>query len=365
VIRLSIIATIILLCAKVCVLASDEQANADEHGSSLRWRITPFPVFSYSPDTKFVGGVGTIINSIPKDPDVNLEDHIKIIAFYTQNKQYELMTESEWYAFNNFLQIRCDASMERYPSYYYGIGPDTPISMKEKYTYKSISFFFAPLVKAINTFYIGPAFDFTRYAVEKYETNGEIDKMSAGSRLTKTPGIGGIISYDTRKEGFYIHSGELIEMNFIHYNKKMGSAYNFNKFSVNLKKYYKLYSSVICGQIYTEILDGDIPFYSYPSIGGEDINQLRGYLFSRYVDKFLTNIQVEYRFPVIWRFGMVIFAGIGEAEHKFSAFTNHPRVAGGAGVRFMIDKESKINLRLDFAYNGNDILTYFNILEAF
>jgi hypothetical protein len=31
----------------------------------------------------------------------------------------------------------------------------------------------------------------------------------------------------------------------------------------------------------------------------------------------------------------------------------------------MIDEESNINLRLDFAYNGNDVLTYFNILEAF
>ena len=62
---------------------------------------------------------------------------------------------------------------------------------------------------------------------------------------------------------------------------------------------------------------------------------------------------------------MVIFAGIGEVEHKFSEFTNHPRAAGGAGIRFMIDKESKINVRLDFAYNGNDVLTYFNILEAF
>jgi hypothetical protein len=62
---------------------------------------------------------------------------------------------------------------------------------------------------------------------------------------------------------------------------------------------------------------------------------------------------------------MVIFAGVGEVEHKFSAFTNHPHAAGGTGIRFMIDEEYKINLRLDFAYNGKDILTYFNVLEAF
>ena len=67
----------------------------------------------------------------------------------------------------------------------------------------------------------------------------------------------------------------------------------------------------------------------------------------------------------MWRLGLAIFAGVGEVEHKFSAFTNNPRPAGGGGIRFMIDRESKINVRLDFAYNGNDVLTYFNILEAF
>ena len=355
----SIIAMIILLCVKVSVFGSDEQAAKER-----TVKIVPFPIVAYSPDTRFVGGAGAIINSTPENQNLE-EDNIKIMAFYTQNKQYKLLAESEWYFLNNFLQVRCDASTEKYPSEYYGIGPDTPISMKEKYTYKDISFFFAPLAKVIDALYIGPAFDFTRYNIEKSETGGEIDRMSADSRLTKTPGIGGIISYDTRKDGFYIYSGELIEIDFIRYSEKMGSAYNFNKFSVNLKKYYKLYSSVICGQIYTEILNGDIPFYSYPSVGGDDVNQLRGYLNDRYIDKFLTNIQIEYRSPTIWRFGVVIFAGIGEVEHKFSAFTNHPHAAGGAGIRFMIDKESKINVRIDFAYNGNDVLTYFNILEAF
>ncbi|MCL2155130.1 MAG: BamA/TamA family outer membrane protein [Leptospirales bacterium] len=367
-IRFKIIIAIIFLCVKISttVDASDEQTIADEHSSSLQCRIIPFPICAYSPDTRFMGGIGAIINLIPQDQSVGAqEDHIKVMAYYTQNKQYGVLLENEFYFLNDFLQVRCDTGIEKFPSEYYGIGPDTPDSMKENYTYKGIPFFFAPLVKVFNSLYIGPAFDFMRYSVEKYETGGEIHRMSADSRLTKISGIGGIISYDTREDDFYTYRGELIEVSFIRYSERMGSDYNYNKFSINIKKYYKLYSSVICGQIYTEMLGGDIPFYSYPSIGGDNVNNLRGYLDARYVDKFLTNIQIEYRFPVIWRFGMALFAGIGEAEHKFSAFTNHPHAAGGAGVRFMIDEESKINLRLDFAYNGNEVLTYFNILEAF
>ena len=229
--KLSIIAMIILLCVKVSASTSDEQAT---NGRAVK--IVPFPIFAYSPDTRFVGGAGAIINSTPENQNLE-EDNIKFMAFYTQNKQYKLLAESKCYFLNNFLQVRCDTSTEKYPSEYYGIGPNTPISMKEKYTYKDISFFFTPLAKVIDTLYIGPVFDFTRYTVEKYEAGKEIDRMTADSRLTKTSGIGGIISYDTRKDGFYIYSGELIEISFIRYSEKMGSTCNFNKFSLNLKKY--------------------------------------------------------------------------------------------------------------------------------
>ncbi|MCL1864724.1 MAG: BamA/TamA family outer membrane protein [Spirochaetes bacterium] len=367
-IRLKIIIAVTLICVKISATAdaSDEQTINEKTINGETIRIIPFPICAYSPDTRFMAGLGAIITLAAQEQSVSAqEDHIKIMTFYTQNKQYGVNVESDFYFLNDFLQVRCDTDIERFPSEYYGIGPDMPSSMKENYTYKSVRFFFAPLFKVFNALYIGPGFDFMRYSVEKYETGGEVDRMSSGSRSTKIFGSGGIISYDTRKDDFYTYRGELIEISLIKYNEKTGSDYNYNKFSIDIRKYYKLYSSVICGQIYSEILGGDIPFYSYPSIGGDDVTNLRGYLDGRYVDKFLTNIQIEYRFPVIWRFGMVIFAGIGEVGHKISSFTNHPHAAAGTGIRFMVDKESKINLRLDFAYNGNDILTYFNILEAF
>jgi hypothetical protein len=355
--------TIILLSISISALGSDEQTiNENEKNIS----IIPFPVCAYSPETRFMIGIGAIINFAQQDQRVSKhEDFIEIITFYTQNKQYGVECESNFYFFDDFLQIRCNADIEKFVSEYYGIGPNMPVSMKEDYSYKSTELFFAPLIKVFNALYIGPAFDFMRFSIEKYETGREIGRMNSDSRLTKISGLGGIISYDTRKDNFYIYSGELIELSFIRYAERMRSDYNFNKFSVNLKKYYKINSSVICGQIYSEMLNGGIPFYSYPSVGGDDVNQLRGYLYGRYADKFLANIQIEYRFPVVWRFGMVIFAGVGEVEDKFSDFTNNPHAAGGAGFRFMLDKESNINLRLDFAYNGNEVLTYFNILEAF
>ncbi|MDB2697577.1 hypothetical protein N9Y29_00225 [Crocinitomicaceae bacterium] len=43
-------------------------------------------------------------------------------------------------------------------------------------------------------------------------------------------------------------------------------------------------------------------------VGGDDI--LRGYARNRFRDNHFAGLQVEYRFPVWWRFGMVVFTGV-------------------------------------------------------
>jgi hypothetical protein len=138
-IRLKIIIAIIFLCVKISAIANafDELVINEK-----TIRIIPFPICADSPDTKFMAGIGAIINLVPQDQSVSMqEDHIKIITFYTQNKQYGVMMESSFYFLNNFLQIRCYTGIEKSPSEYYGIGPDMPDSMKENYTYKGIPFF--------------------------------------------------------------------------------------------------------------------------------------------------------------------------------------------------------------------------------
>ena len=55
---------------------------------------------------------------------------------------------------------------------------------------------------------------------------------------------------------------------------------------------------------------GGVPFLDMSRVGGDDI--LRGYASNRFRDHHFSGVQLEYRFPVWWRFGMVVFAGLGD-----------------------------------------------------
>jgi hemolysin activation/secretion protein len=110
-------------------------------------------------------------------------------------------------------------------------------------------------------------------------------------------------------------------------------------------------------------VNGTIPFYYYPSLGGNSI--IRGYLDGRYIDRYLSAVQAEYRYPIKGRWSGTVFAGAGEVAHNPSEFGKHPRAAAGGGLRYMIDTDERINIRLDLTYNGRQSYAYVNIMEAF
>ena len=94
---------------------------------------------------------------------------------------------------------------------------------------------------------------------------------------------------------------------------------------------------------------------------------MRGFYEGRYRDANLLTAQIEYRFPVIWRFGAVVFASAGEVASSVPGlFSGRLKVAAGTGIRFMFDRDNQVNVRADvaFASNGN-YNGYINIVEAF
>ena len=94
---------------------------------------------------------------------------------------------------------------------------------------------------------------------------------------------------------------------------------------------------------------------------------MRGYYLGRYRDKNMITFQTEYRFPVGWRFGGVCFLGFGDVANKIADFSPAEfKYSFGLGLRFMFDKQEKINARLDFGYTKDgDLGVYAMVVEAF
>jgi len=60
----------------------------------------------------------------------------------------------------------------------------------------------------------------------------------------------------------------------------------------------------------TKFTSGDAPFFALPRIGGTDF---RGYISGQNTDRMMFAVLGEYRRGVMERFGVVAFAGVGEA----------------------------------------------------
>jgi outer membrane translocation and assembly module TamA len=93
---------------------------------------------------------------------------------------------------------------------------------------------------------------------------------------------------------------------------------------------------------------------------------LRGYAANRYRDVHFLGAQVEYRFPLFWRFGANTFVGGGDVfSHPGQIDLSQLKYSVGAGLRFVITTAERINIRFDYAYGREGGTFYFNIAEAF
>ena len=76
--------------------------------------------------------------------------------------------------------------------------------------------------------------------------------------------------------------------------------------------------------------------------------------------------QAEYRQVLSGRWGFVVFAALGDVASDLTRFQGSDfKLAGGAGLRFLFNKEEKVNLRVDFGVGRNTTGVYFGLEEAF
>jgi hemolysin activation/secretion protein len=100
-------------------------------------------------------------------------------------------------------------------------------------------------------------------------------------------------------------------------------------------------------------------------------SSLRGYPTGKYRAENMVALQAEYRWNFYGRLGAVAFAGIGtiwggQNQQTKEIFEKELLPGVGAGLRFMLSEERKINARLDYAWgvDGNEGI-YLNIMESF
>lgn len=342
--------------------------TAQDTTEQKRSGIAFLPIFFYSPETKLAGGAG--VNYYFREQGSRTDTRPSTIMpyfIYTQESQILSSLSADTYWKNEIYHLIGSIDFVKFPDKFYGIGNKSLEEDEEDYTAQTFIFELSFQRRIITSLNVGLLYEYVDSKMKEVEEDGLLAKKNiSGSEGGKVSGIGVLMDWDTRDNIFYPSSGAFYQISARGYGDKLGSDFSFNKYTLDFRQFFPLFSHHVVGfQGYVSMKTGNPPFQMMSLLGGENI--MRGYYLGRYRDKNMIVFQTEYRVvPVWWRFGLVAFMGLGEVSNEFSNFRLKDfKHSLGWGIRYQFNKEEGLNIRLDFGLGKDTSGLYINFLEAF
>ncbi len=342
-------------------------ALADDSLKINKPKLSAFPIFFYSPDTKFgIGAAGLLTFNFKNDSIGARRSSVTFGFAYTQLKQVLIYLPYQLFLKNRKYWLYGEVGYFRYVFNYFGTGNEFPVDYLEKYDADFPRLRINALRKIKSNVYGGIRYVYDDFKVSLRDTSASLatDKPS-GFNGGRVSGLGVLLNYDSRDNIFFPSKGVLLETMLYGENSLTGSQFEYSRISFDLSTYFSFFKNHVLAVNGVGIfMTGDVPFHQMAVIGGT--KKLRGYFEGKYRDKNLMLLQVEYRAPLFWRMGLVGFGGYGVVADKLSNTSiQNFRYNYGAGLRFLLDKKQKINIRMDYGLGYKSSGFYLTITEAF
>ena len=329
--------------------------------------LIPLPLIYYTPEANWgFGGAVVYAFRFAKEPMHTRPSQIRAGFAYTLNQQllsylsFQLFRKSEKYKFYGEL------GYYRYSYQFSGIGNEGLRNTPEYYHVNYPRVRLNALYQLRAKVYLGLRYWMDDFNIVKRETTGLlIQDQITGSAGGFLSGIGLVANIDTRDNIFFPARGKFIELVLFHNGRFLGSDFNFSKLYLDYNQFWtNALGHTIALNIYGEFTSGDPPFNGLSLLGGS--RKMRGHLKGRYRDKQYIAWQMEYRLNLFWRLGFTSFAGAGLVANKLEALNGENiRYSYGAGLRLMLSKKEKINLRFDVGFGRESSGFYITVGEAF
>ena len=332
--------------------------------------VFALPLLYYTPDTRWAFGAAGVyyFKSQPKS-EGQVETRMSNVQFlgdYTQNRQLDISSNWNIFTVNENYLFKGDIRFRNFPDKFYGIGNQTSLSQVEKYSYDLLVLRSLQLKKIKPGLFLGFDYEFEYEYNFQLEPGGDLEKGSVlGNRGSIGSAIGLVGVLDTRDNVINAYKGRLAELSTYFFLPQLGSTFRFIAVNVTYQHYWRLKSKhILAWQTKTRFTFGDVPFLDLPTLGNDDI--LRGYAKNRFRDQHFMGTQLEYRFPLFWRFGGVAFAGAGDVFGPSSNLSlKNLKYSIGAGLRFVVNPSERLNIRLDYGYGKEGGHFYFVVAESF
>lgn len=323
------------------------------------------PLVMYTPETHV--GIGAFYVhffrfSSTKESRVS---SVAMLALITTRRQAIFEVHPDFYWAKDAGHAFGKLEYQRYPDSFWGIGNKARDEDEERYVRERIRFRGGPNYRVVGPLYAGVGLDLMQYSATYTDPNGVFATQAIpGEGGGFTGGIGPVASFDTRDNAVATRTGWLLNATFQWFGAPI-SRYDFRKFIFEARRFFHLHADHVIGaRFYGEIQGGNVPYYHLAMLGGDEL--LRGYYLGRWRDENLAALEVEYRFPLLWRFGGVAFAGAGEIGREIGDLFGAPvRWTLGGGLRFSLNSDEHLNLRLDAGFGPGTYGFYFTAREAF
>lgn len=324
-----------------------------------------FPIVYYTPETKFAfGASGFTSFNFKKDTIGASQSRVSFIGIYTQNKQMLFYAPFNLLFKNREYQTYGELGYYNFNYLFYGIGNSSSFNT-ELYYLKYPRLRIAFLKKIRPNFFVGVKYLYDNVSLFNLDTSGLLIKHNIIGSRGGVLSAGGLTTiYDSRDNINFPNKGIYLDISIVSGDKIIGSNFNYTKATVDFSKFINLKKNIFAFNFYSVYTLGSVPFYQMGVLGG--VNRMRGFYEGRYRDNQLILLQAEYRRIVYKHFGVALFGNAGQVANQWQMFNLvNTHYTYGAGLRFVLDKKQKINLRVDVAIGKNKILPYFTIGEAF
>ncbi len=327
------------------------------------------PIVALSTETSWIFGVADayIFKTSKKDSTLR-SSFISSGFLYTLKDQILIAVGTNIFLPKEKYIIRFENTFSKFPDKFWGIGNDTPESTEENYTFTQ--FYINPAIsrKVSKDFFLGLGIEYQSVFDIQYESGGNFEKDKVVGIYNETEysvfGLSALATYDSRNHAFTPTHGSLFRAKFSNFNRNMASDYEFQSFELDIRKFIQIRKeNILAIQAFALFTSGEVPYRHLALLGGNMM--MRGYYGGRFRDKMFIGTQAEYRFPVYWRFGAVVFGSAGEVADNTSQFSfSKLHYAAGGGIRFSVLPKERLNLRFDVAY-GNRVGYYISLFESF
>jgi len=328
------------------------------------------PVVQFAPETNLSIGVGIKgLFKMKGSGEETRTSNLPLTAQYTIENKYLFFSGFEIFSPQERYVLTGNVRIQSFPSLYYGIGANTPKTNEEEFSYSQVLIEPLLLKQAfLRYLFLGGGLRYNKISRVEPEPDGLLESTNQPGALGSTSsGLELAIIYDSRDNLLNATTGSFISLTHGFYGGWLGSSHDFQLTKLDARHFIQPFgspSNILGFHLLARFNQGDTPLQELGRLGGSDI--MRGYFEGRYTDRHLIASQIEWRHKFSHLWGAVAFAGAGNVTPSLGEFDwKTLRTSYGVGLRFLVDEEENLNLRLDFGVGNEKINFYFKIAEAF